>query len=710
MIFGILVLITALSISAVAIYYSVSGLVAIFAAAAVPIIIMGTVLEIGKLVTAVWLHKYWKQAKWWLKTYLSIATVILMFITSMGIFGFLSKAHIEQTSAGQESVAQVERLAGEIQRQNDIIKRAEDQIKKLETSGTGNDANIQSQIDKEQERIDNAYKRIQPAINEQQKIIDSQATLYKNELAKIDNDLATLQGYIDSGETRKAQQMIGASADGIFGKKTADKIGDWQKAKQAERLELIKKIEEATNNPQAKAAANEIKRLRQTVETQITQSNTLINRLRSQLGNTDKAESIDEQVDAQNTRIKNANTEIDKLTEEKYALEGEYRKLEAEVGPIKYIAEFIYGEQADNTMLEEAVRWVIIVIIFVFDPLAVLLLIASQYTFEWRRQGGSLPPKSPTGLDPEYEQARAEKIANNPGFQSQGNENDRDLQASNSDADATVGNMVSENDTTDTDKSDNRVEQDQIQDDESKVEPTLSKKKTDQYLLWPDIDPDPQESITEEIIPQKNVDPNQFEFDFDERLDGETEEEYIKRIWKKSNPGQTIELQKKLKDLGLIKDLPWNKQEVDNTIEDMKSKGQWPDQASQESQDSVSEQLEKIDDLDSWNNWVEKANEEAEKNPELPNTKAQYTEVIEPQGFTQNSEQHDASIFKKINQARKDFDPEQIKSLEISEEQYRDASQKHIISLIQRLKKGLINVDDLTQSEADKITKLLEKK
>ena len=97
MFIGILVLVTALAISAVAIYYSVVGLVAIFAAAAVPIMIMGGTLEIAKLVTAVWLHKYWHQAKWWLKYYLVGAVVVLMFITSMGIFGFLSKAHIEQT-------------------------------------------------------------------------------------------------------------------------------------------------------------------------------------------------------------------------------------------------------------------------------------------------------------------------------------------------------------------------------------------------------------------------------------------------------------------------------------------------------------------------------------------------------------------------------------------------------------------------------------
>ena len=428
---GIITFISALTISAIAIYYSVAGLAAIFAAAVIPIIIMGVSLEVGKLVTAVWLHRYWSRATWWLKTYLSIAVLVLMFITSMGIFGFLSKAHIEQTSAGQESVAQVERIEAQIVRNKDIIERAEQKIVALQTSGTGSDANVQAQIDKEQERIDNAYKRIQPAIDEQQKIIDSQAELYKKELAKIDEDLATLQGYIDNGETKKAQQMIGASADGIFGKKTADKIGDWQEEKSKERNELISKIERATNNPQAKAAREEIKRLRKTVETQIAQSNELINRLRLQLGNTEKADNIDEQVDEQNLRIKNANSEIDTLTDEKFALEGEYRKLEAEVGPIKYIAEFVYGDQADNNMLEEAVRWVIIVIIFVFDPLAVLLLIASQYTFNWSRQdkGGSLPPSSdPEPEDPEppfsdeewdeahrenYEHDRAKKIESN---------------------------------------------------------------------------------------------------------------------------------------------------------------------------------------------------------------------------------------------------------------------------------------------------------
>ena len=89
MFLNVLILLTALSVSAIAIYYSVVGLTTIFAASVIPVAIMGTALEIAKLVTAVWLHKHWRNAIWWLKSYLSIAVVVLMFITSMGIFGFL---------------------------------------------------------------------------------------------------------------------------------------------------------------------------------------------------------------------------------------------------------------------------------------------------------------------------------------------------------------------------------------------------------------------------------------------------------------------------------------------------------------------------------------------------------------------------------------------------------------------------------------------
>src|SRR6056300_146340 len=510
MIFGILTLITALCISAVAIYYSVAGLVAIFAAAAVPIMIMGGTLEIAKLVTAVWLHKYWQQATWWLKSYLSIAVVVLMFITSMGIFGFLSKAHIEQTSASQESVAQVERLTTEIARQNGIVARAEERIQNLQSNGVGADANIQSQIDKEQERIDLAYERVQPAIEQQNQIIaDARASdatrtkPYEDQLASLDAELARLdqqareyeerisalgvdnsavepllaqiaqiedtivkvQGQIASGEreqVQQAQRTIGANADGSVGPRTRAAVNEWIEqqrqrvsainvqiselrqtaqdtvaqerdrlgalvqrirgeqtdAVKQRQLDILAQIDNVrgTESPAIQTARNEIQRLRESAESQVAQSQTLIERLRAQLAQEDKAADIEAAIDEQNIRIKNANTEIDTLTEEKYALQAEYRKLEAEVGPVKYIAEFVYGESADTNLLEEAVRWVILVIIFVFDPLAVLLLIASQYTFEFHRKRKDDDGERLRLERQEYEQARAQRIVDNPGY------------------------------------------------------------------------------------------------------------------------------------------------------------------------------------------------------------------------------------------------------------------------------------------------------
>jgi hypothetical protein len=407
LIFGILVMFTALTISAVAIYYSVAGLAAIFAAAVIPIIIMGGVLEVAKLVTAVWLHKYWTQAKWWLKYYLTTAVIILMFITSMGIFGFLSKAHIEQTSGVDESVAQISRIEGELVRQEDIVTRAELKIKELETTGTGGQSNIQAQIDKEQERISTAYDRIKPAIAEQNVIIANVTNLFQGELDKIDNQLAKLQGYIESNDIKKAQGMIGAKADGTYGPKTATAFTLWQDAKKVERNSWLQKIQDSAQSSTVTTARDEIKRLRASADTQIAESNKLINKYRDQL-TADTKTDITSLIEQQYLKITTANQQVDTLTEEKYTIQREYRKLEAEVGPIKYIAEFVYGEAADRNMLEEAVRWVIITIIFVFDPLAVLLLIASQYTFQFIKRS-----KQEDFDQAEYDRVRAQAIVNN---------------------------------------------------------------------------------------------------------------------------------------------------------------------------------------------------------------------------------------------------------------------------------------------------------
>ena len=244
MFLGLLTLLTALVISGVAVYYSVSGLAAIFAGAAVPIIIMGASLEIGKLVTASWLHRNWKTAPFMLKSYLMIATLVLMFITSMGIFGFLSRAHVEQGAPVGDVAAQVELIDEKIN-----AKRSE---------------------------------------------IEQAKTATKN----LDDVVAQ---YMLKG---KDERSVAAANNA-------------RKNQQKERDKLAKDIDSAQK-------------------------------------------------------------EISKLQEIKLPLTTQIRKIETEVGPIKYIAEFMYGSNADKNMLERAVTWMILIIIFVFDPLAVLLLIAGQ--------------------------------------------------------------------------------------------------------------------------------------------------------------------------------------------------------------------------------------------------------------------------------------------------------------------------------------------
>ena len=682
MILGILTFLSALTISAVAIYYSVAGLAAIFAAAVIPIIVMGVALEVGKLITAVWLHRYWSQAAWWLKTYLSLAVFILMFITSMGIFGFLSKAHIEQTSLSQEQVALIETLDDKETRSQAKIDRWRGELDRLLS---GEDIRVDSLVEKEEEGLDKIYARInkeKDALRADAKFkVEQQQTRIEQAQDRRDAEIAAAEKKFEGtlGGTKQYEDAVS--------KAKQNELSVASRA-QKEILAVNTKLDEDLAKIDTKYAGD-IKAINDRIQNLRNQANT-------------KTVDIDSRVEELEGLIEVEQTNIDEVNEEKFGYEKEYRKLEAEVGPIKYIAEFIYGEDANQNLLEAAVRWVIIIIIFVFDPLAVLLLIASQYTFNWNRsqKGGSLPGKpdpdpNPPFTDDEWEQAhrdnyefdRAKKIDENIPPEVKNENNTRE------DSKNTEEGTQASSETQDEESIQGQDETDPTVDGTKEtVVPQLSKKNTDQYLLWSDVDPDPQESVEQtETNPQKIVDSNQGELDFNERFDGESEEEYVKRIWKKENPGHTIELQKRLKNKGLINEVPWA--DVDNTISDMKNEGEWPKQ--------------NIDDLDAWNEWVEKANKEAENNPE-PVEKAQYTDVIEPTGFIQNEEQSEKGIFNKINEARVKIDFDGLKQLEISEEQYRDASQRNLMNKIQRLKDGLITIDDLSSSEKDKIAKLIK--
>jgi len=563
MFMALLVLFVALSLSAIAAYYSIVGLAAIFASAIIPIVVMGSVLEVAKLTVTVWLHQNWQRASYIMKFYMVPAVLVLMFITSMGIFGFLSKAHIEQTSAAEEQAAQLVRMDEEIVRQRDIIARAEARIVKGETDANKQDSGIQSKIDREQERINSAYTRRQPSIDEQQAIITAQentllnrVAVYEDEITSLDTELSRLnnvvsnfrnslegasvasveqqiQPYLEQitqldadlerintqaneyearvskveadnsavnslklqisaieenivvttnklqsterAKVQEGQAIIGVTGDGLFGGNTRRALATWVDAQQSRiaqlqtqetdlrtqaqtvandertrltelvtelrgtqtvridtrkqalldtidriredavagletrRSSIQEKIDNVLNvdipdnraarktaqdtitelrnkeDPKIEIARAEISRIRAVAEEEIANSQAVIERLRAQIQVGDDVD-LDTLVDEQQERIRAANSEIDSIIENKFALESEVRKLEAEVGPIKYIAQLIYGEDTNSNVLESAVRWVIILIVFVFDPLAIMMLLAATETFSWRQK------------------------------------------------------------------------------------------------------------------------------------------------------------------------------------------------------------------------------------------------------------------------------------------------------------------------------------
>ena len=247
-----LTLAVALSLSVIAAYYSIAGLTAIFAAAVIPIIVMGSILEIGKVVVTLWLHEYWNRCRWLMKAYLVPAVAILMVITSMGIFGFLSKAHSDQGM-----------ISGDVQAKIAIYDE------KIKTERDNIDANRR------------ALKQLDEAVDQ------------------VMGRSTTEEGAARSVQIRRGQQ--------------------------AERGRLLKEIGES----QKRIAA---------------------------------------------------------LNEERAPIAAEVRKVEAEVGPIKYIAALVYGDNPDANLLERAVRWVIILLVSVFDPLAIMMLLAATESLKWEKQ------------------------------------------------------------------------------------------------------------------------------------------------------------------------------------------------------------------------------------------------------------------------------------------------------------------------------------
>jgi hypothetical protein len=252
MFLSLITLAVALSLSVIAAYYSIAGLAAIFAAAVVPIMIMGSVLELAKVVVTLWLHEYWSRCRWLMKLYLVPAVGMLMLITSMGIFGFLSKAHSDQSLVSGDVIAKI--------------------------------AVYDEKIKTEKENIDVSRK----SLKQMDEAVD---------------------------------QVMGRSSD----EKGADKAVAVRRGQQKERQRLLAEISESQ-------------------------------------------------------------TRISALNEQRAPIAAEVRKVEAEVGPIKYIAALIYGDNPEINVLERSVRWVIILLVCVFDPLAIMMLLSATESLKWARK------------------------------------------------------------------------------------------------------------------------------------------------------------------------------------------------------------------------------------------------------------------------------------------------------------------------------------
>ena len=358
MFIAILTLLSALSISGVAIFYSVIGLATIFPGAFWPVVIMGSVLEVGKLITASWLYRNWKFTPFMLKTYLTTAVIILSLITSMGIFGFLSKAHLEQNLASDTLTQRIMILEDKIDseknniiRQNAIIERAEKSISR-DTGTASGDIEVQQSI------IADANEKLKTLL-----------AVETNTVRDLNDRLKVLDKNVSDVLT---------SNKSFFNEEKA--AADLKASQKDERAEIARKVKEAQDR---------IAELKADHKVEIAKAQEIIANMRA--GSQDNKGQFNKEIEIAEQKIFDSQNNIDMFVVEKQPLEKKMLTLEAEIGPVKYIAALaVDWGITDNVETSKAVRWVILLLIVVFDPLAVLLLIAANQSLMRR-----FPPEPP---------------------------------------------------------------------------------------------------------------------------------------------------------------------------------------------------------------------------------------------------------------------------------------------------------------------------
>ena len=371
MFIAILTLLSALSISGVAIFYSVIGLATIFPGAFWPVVIMGSVLEVGKLVTASWLYRNWRHTRWLLRTYLTIAVIVLICITSMGIFGFLSKAHLEQNLAEDTVTQRIEIINNKILSEETYIKRQKDTIVRLESTLDRTTTSNTGALDIEIQSLKDAEDKFKTLLAVETNTVKDLNDQLKTTLKDLNDRLRTLD---------KDVSDVLTSNKSFFNEEKA--AADLKASQKDEREQIANKIAEAEKTIAIKIAEAQarIQILKDDYAKDTEKLQVRIDSLRK--NNVADNSGVNNDIVRAEQNIFDAQNRIDGYIVEREPLQSSMLKLEAEIGPVKYIAalavDFGITDKVDTS---EAVRWVILIIICVFDPLAVLLLIAANQSF-----------------------------------------------------------------------------------------------------------------------------------------------------------------------------------------------------------------------------------------------------------------------------------------------------------------------------------------
>lgn len=350
---------SAISISLTAAYFSIVGLATMFPGSKEAIIIMGAVLEVGKLVAAVWLHKEWHSAFKFIRNYLLIAVVVLSIITSMGIFGFLSRSHVEHTASIEKEQALVSQIEAKIEREKEFISKKNELINKIESRQSSSAGNKDETISRLLERIEDIKQESESAIQEQQNSINK----YELRIKELDKELEE------------------SKSSGLFSNnKNYNKIISKQKEERESISSLISGYEDESAELRSKSLES-ISKIREQIDSVNSEKDVVIN--------------VDPNISKYTLEVDGAYNRIAELENQSFNYGQGLRALETEMGPITYIVEAIKDWTGADLDTGKGIRIVIITLIFVFDPLAILLLIAATMSYaelKRKKEEGNLPP------------------------------------------------------------------------------------------------------------------------------------------------------------------------------------------------------------------------------------------------------------------------------------------------------------------------------